>query len=287
MNTVQRPIARLLPITLVLCLAQSVAGGGGTILGAGGLEGRVAVRSGDPAPVAIGVGARFDSIATAPDSLVFIDAARSALFEKRAERWARSPFHREELPARAFYAADPEHRDALDAALFEAAWVEGLDVNEPDTIIWAAARAAMDGERLLEATEGEGSASAARAALAEFDRLLCPGVPTVVVNGERFFGKDLERVETHDKNFPGYDLASISLALASLPHQPGLTWSGRTSRITSAIICCTRRPSGAATATAWHSAGSSRSSASRQTAYTPTCGPSRSTWMTPGSERSW
>ena len=112
------------------------------------------------------------------------------LFEKRAERWARSPFHREELPARAFYAADPEHRDALDAALFEVAWVEGLDVNEPDTIIWAAARAAMDGERLLEAAEGEGPASAARAALAEFDRLLCPGVPTVVVNGERFFGKD-------------------------------------------------------------------------------------------------
>jgi len=69
------------------------------------------------------------------------------LFEKRAERWARSPFHREELPARTFYAADPEHRDALDAALFEAAWVEGLDFNEPDTIRWVAMRAAMDGER--------------------------------------------------------------------------------------------------------------------------------------------
>jgi 2-hydroxychromene-2-carboxylate isomerase len=29
-----------------------------------------------------------------------------------------------------------------------------------------------------------------RNALAEFERLQCPGVPTVVVNGQRFFGKD-------------------------------------------------------------------------------------------------
>ena len=40
--------------------------------------------------------------------------------------------------------------------------------------------------------------------------------PTILKDFQRFFGKDLERVETHDKNFPGYDLASISLALASL-----------------------------------------------------------------------
>jgi 2-hydroxychromene-2-carboxylate isomerase len=38
------------------------------------------------------------------------------------------------LPARAFYAANVEKRDLLDQALFEAAWVEGLDVNEPETI---------------------------------------------------------------------------------------------------------------------------------------------------------
>ncbi|TMQ35078.1 MAG: 26S protease regulatory subunit, partial [Planctomycetota bacterium] len=40
--------------------------------------------------------------------------------------------------------------------------------------------------------------------------------PTILKDFQRFFGKDLERLETHDKNFPGYDLASISLALASL-----------------------------------------------------------------------
>jgi 2-hydroxychromene-2-carboxylate isomerase len=65
----------------------------------------------------------------------------ASVFYERAKRWAVSPFHREELPARAFYAAGADKRDRFDQALFEAAWVEGLDVNEPATIIWAAKRA--------------------------------------------------------------------------------------------------------------------------------------------------
>ena len=64
------------------------------------------------------------------------------VFHQRAKRWALSAYDREELPARAFYAADAEKRDLLDQALFEAAWVEGLDVNEPETIRWAAQRGA-------------------------------------------------------------------------------------------------------------------------------------------------
>jgi 2-hydroxychromene-2-carboxylate isomerase len=35
-----------------------------------------------------------------------------------------------------------------------------------------------------------GPGSEAQAALSEFERLGCPGVPTVVVNGQRYFGKD-------------------------------------------------------------------------------------------------
>jgi 2-hydroxychromene-2-carboxylate isomerase len=35
-----------------------------------------------------------------------------------------------------------------------------------------------------------GPAEEVRSALAEFERLQCPGVPTVLVNGRRFFGKD-------------------------------------------------------------------------------------------------
>jgi 2-hydroxychromene-2-carboxylate isomerase len=113
-----------------------------------------------------------------------------SVFHERAKRWAASPFDREELPARAFYAADPDQRDRLDEALFEASWVEDLDVNEPATISWAAERAGLDPERLMTALAAPGPAAEARAALAEFERLQCPGVPTVVVNGQRFFGKD-------------------------------------------------------------------------------------------------
>jgi 2-hydroxychromene-2-carboxylate isomerase len=112
------------------------------------------------------------------------------IFHQRAERWAVSKFHREELPARAFYAAPAEQRDLLDRALFEAAWVEGLDVNEPATVRWAARRAGLDPERLMSALAEIGPAADAQSALEEFERLQSPGVPTVVVNGQRFFGKD-------------------------------------------------------------------------------------------------
>lgn len=112
------------------------------------------------------------------------------IFAERAARWALSPFHREELPARAFYAVEPSKRDALDNAFFSAAWVEGLDVNEPDTIRWAASQAGVDGDALLAAAGAVQPGAEARAALDEFDGHGCPGVPTVVVEGERFFGKD-------------------------------------------------------------------------------------------------
>jgi 2-hydroxychromene-2-carboxylate isomerase len=112
------------------------------------------------------------------------------VFRERAKRWAVLPFEREELPARAFYAADASKRDLLDEALFEAAWVEGLNVNEPATIEWAAKRARLDPERLMTELAEPGPAEEVRSALAEFERLQCPGVPTVLVNGRRFFGKD-------------------------------------------------------------------------------------------------
>lgn len=113
-----------------------------------------------------------------------------SVFHERAKRWAVSVFDREELPARAFYAADADRRDLLDQALFDAAWVKGLDVNEPDTIRWAAERAGLDPEHLMTALAAPGPAAEARNALQEFERLQCPGVPTVIVGGQRFFGKD-------------------------------------------------------------------------------------------------
>jgi 2-hydroxychromene-2-carboxylate isomerase len=112
------------------------------------------------------------------------------VFHERAKRWASLPYEREELPARALYAAELDKRDLLDRALFEAAWVEGLDVNEAATIEWAAKRAGLDPERLMTQLAEPGPGKELRTALTEFERQQCPGVPTVVVNGQRFFGKD-------------------------------------------------------------------------------------------------
>jgi len=113
------------------------------------------------------------------------------VFDERRARWVLSKWEREELPARAYYAAIGSGReDLLDMKLFEAAWVKGLDVNEPATVRWAAVEAGLDSDRLLSALEGEDFGVEARKALAEFDAAGCPGTPTFVVEGERFFGKD-------------------------------------------------------------------------------------------------
>ncbi|CAH2602145.1 Disulfide bond formation protein DsbA [Rhodovastum atsumiense] len=127
------------------------------------------------------------------------------LFAERAARWLRFPFQREELPARAYYATPPDRREAIDAALFAAAWVEGLDVNEPETIRRAACQAGLDGDALLAAAAEDTAGEEASAALRDFDAHACPGVPTVLVAGERFFGKDrvdwvIEAVQRHARD---------------------------------------------------------------------------------------
>ena len=112
------------------------------------------------------------------------------VFQQRAGRWALSAYDREELPSRAFYAADTEKRELLDQALFEAAWVQGLDVNEPDTIRWGARRANLDPDDLMMRLAEPGPGGEVRNALDEFERLKCPGVPTVVVYSQRYSGTD-------------------------------------------------------------------------------------------------
>lgn len=112
-------------------------------------------------------------------------------FAARAQRWAASPLAREELPARAYYAAVGSGREAsLDGALYDAAWIDGLDVNEELTVRVAAARAGLDPERLLAAARGPRAGAMLTQAVADFDHHRCPGVPTWVLNGERYWGKD-------------------------------------------------------------------------------------------------
>ena len=113
------------------------------------------------------------------------------IFEQRAARWQQSSYEREELPARAYYAAIGSGKEAaFDRALFRAAWVDGLDVNEAHVVRAAAAVAGLDPDALLTRALGEDAKYALDAALSAFDTDRCPGVPTWVLNNERFFGKD-------------------------------------------------------------------------------------------------
>jgi len=112
-------------------------------------------------------------------------------FAERAVRWQTSPHAREELPARAFYAAAGSGReDALDEALFRAAWVDGRDVNDADVVRDAASSAGLDADALLRQAFTAEVGARLDAALTGFERDGCPGVPTWVANGERFWGKD-------------------------------------------------------------------------------------------------
>jgi 2-hydroxychromene-2-carboxylate isomerase len=112
-------------------------------------------------------------------------------FARRAARWAASPFEREELPARVYHAAAALGRGPeMDRALFAAAWVDGRDVNEEAVVRDAAAQAGLDPALLLARAVGEEAGAQVRASVAAFDALECPGVPTFVWQGQRYWGKD-------------------------------------------------------------------------------------------------
>lgn len=118
----------------------------------------------------------------------------TGVFEERVQRWKRSPFEREELPARAYYAALGTGKEALfDRTLFRAAWVDGLDVNEESVIRQVATSVGLDANWLIDQALQDHTRRILDSALAAFDHNQCPGVPTWVFNGERFWGKD--RVE--------------------------------------------------------------------------------------------
>jgi 2-hydroxychromene-2-carboxylate isomerase len=112
-------------------------------------------------------------------------------FAKWVKCWQKLEFGREELPARAYYSAcgtGKEH--LLDAALFRATYIDLLDVNDESVIKKVANDVGLDGDRILKLIHGEAAKQAAQAALAEYEQFGCPGVPTWIVEGERFWGKD-------------------------------------------------------------------------------------------------
>jgi len=118
----------------------------------------------------------------------FPEAAEIA---RRVARRRARPCAREELAARTYYGALGSGREAaLDAALFRAGYVDLADVNDEEVVRRACETAGLDPDSAIRrAWEPEPGRLLAEA-LAAFDRLACPGTPTFVVEGERFWGKD-------------------------------------------------------------------------------------------------
>ena len=112
-------------------------------------------------------------------------------FARWVKRWEKMQFGREELPARAYYAAREMGKEhLLDAAFFRASYVDLLDVNDESVIKKIANEVGLNGDKILELAKGEEAQKAAIKALEEYEKIGCPGVPTWVIEGERFWGKD-------------------------------------------------------------------------------------------------
>jgi 2-hydroxychromene-2-carboxylate isomerase len=84
--------------------------------------------------------------------------------------------------------ADPKRR--LIDALYRATWVDGTGVETPEAVVAAATRAGLDGAALVRAAQEPEAKARLRAST---DRALAAGVfgvPTVLADGEIFWGTD-------------------------------------------------------------------------------------------------
>jgi 2-hydroxychromene-2-carboxylate isomerase len=97
------------------------------------------------------------------------------------------------LPA----SADATARRRLIDALYDATWVRGTGVETPEAVSAAAQRAGLDGDTLVLAAQDPACKTRLRTATDEAVARGVFGVPSMVVDGEVFWGVDsLEHVET-------------------------------------------------------------------------------------------
>ena len=91
---------------------------------------------------------------------------------------------------------EPDAKRRLIDALFENTWVNGAGVETPEAVAAAASRAGLDGEALVRAALTPESKERLKGATADAVAHGVFGVPTVLVDGEIFWGTDgLELVE--------------------------------------------------------------------------------------------
>ncbi len=107
-----------------------------------------------------------------------------------------------------------DQRRLIDA-LYENTWVNGAGVETPESVAAAATRAGLDGDALVRAATTPETKERVRAATAEAVVRGVFGVPTVLVDGEVFWGTDgLELVEAFLR---GEDPVPKDLAWAERP----------------------------------------------------------------------
>lgn len=98
------------------------------------------------------------------------------------------------LPAaRAFYWVKRRHphlQGPMAHALYRAFWAEGRDLSTPETVAGIALPHGVDAAELAEATASEEAATLLRNAVASAIKAGVFGSPTVVVDGEPFWGVD-------------------------------------------------------------------------------------------------
>lgn len=101
------------------------------------------------------------------------------------------------LALRVASCADEAGRRRLIDKLYEATWVLGTGIETPEAVCAAAQRAGLDGDALVRAAQEPEAKQRLRTATEEAVARGVFGVPTIIVDGELFWGTDsLELVET-------------------------------------------------------------------------------------------
>ncbi len=127
----------------------------------------------------------------------------SNTLEKRVARWAKSDFEREELPSRVYYASiGTGLQEQLDKSLYRASFVHRQDVNELDVVKNCIKEIGLNPDEIIDLALSDNIKEKMVKALQDFENHKCPGIPTWVINGERFWGKDrvdmlVDRIKTY------------------------------------------------------------------------------------------
>jgi 2-hydroxychromene-2-carboxylate isomerase len=146
------------------------------------------------------LGALFKAIGTANVPIFTFGKARQAYTLRDLHDWAaywEVPFNfAPHFPMRTVTAGRVAIiRPETTADIYRAAWVDGVDLNDDAALSAALSGAGYDGEALIAATQDPDVKAQLRANTEEAVQLGACGAPTMVVNGQLFWGNDrLNRV---------------------------------------------------------------------------------------------